>query len=431
LHVEVGARALALLCLLVLGSACRAPLSVRAAESGDWAGLRAAITRERGSLDESRLRELAHAVAEREIRTARGEQGRARIEDAGGCGRAVADSLHERAKGSGDEAAQAQLALFEARPAGSSEGQSLWARHGEDPNPLWRAATARAQLGPSRGLWRRKFYVDPDERVRLAALRAALDVSDPADVGLLLETARLDPNPLGRALAARAAGGIASSQVVVGLRDIYVTADEGLRQSIIDGWARSGAASAGGLREIEQVATNQRGASAIEAASRLLPLGGKQAALGTQALLRAMHEGLPRDRVLAINNAPLDDPAVVRALGDLEHAPDKTIRATALARQLDVAGTRAKAEASLKPLAQEGVVVALFALARARDPWALDGLERDASSSRGADVRLAAARALVDAGEAKRGAELLGDNDPRVRMRFACAILSKESHVEH
>jgi hypothetical protein len=281
-------------------------------------------------------------------------------------------------------------------------------------------------VGEGRGLWRRKFYVDPDERVRLAALRAALEVSDPADVSLLLETARLDPNPLGRALAARAAGGIASSQVVVGLRDIYVTADEGLRQSIIDGWARSGAASVGGLREVEQIAANQRGAAAIEAASRLLPLGGQQAAVGTQALLRAMRDGLPRDRVLAIDHAPLAEPAVVRALADLEQAPDKTIRAAALARELEIAGTRAKAVTSLKSLAQEGVVVALFALARARDAWAIQALERELASSR-AEVRLASGRALVDAGETKRAAALLGDNDPRVRMRFACAILSNEN----
>ena len=71
-------------------------------------------------------------------------------------------------------------------------------------------------------------------------------------------------------------------------------------------------------------------------------------------------------------------------------------------------------------------MVALFALARARDPWALAALEREVASPR-AEVRLAAGRSLVDAGEAKRAAVLLGDNDPRVRMRFACAILSKES----
>src|SRR5215831_16850350 len=97
LHVEVSGRVLALFCLLFLGSACRASLSVRAAENGDWAGLRAAIAQERASLDESRLRDVAQAVAEREIRTTRGEQARACMDDAGGCGRAVADSLQERA----------------------------------------------------------------------------------------------------------------------------------------------------------------------------------------------------------------------------------------------------------------------------------------------------------------------------------------------
>jgi HEAT repeat protein len=239
----------------------------------------------------------------------------------------------------------------------------------------------------------------------------------------LLESGRLDPNPLAQSLAVRAAGGIGSSRVVVGLRDLYLTADEGLRQSIVDGWARPAAAKSGGLRELEDTATNGRGSPSIEAAARLLTLGSAQASLGTVVLLRAMNDGLARDRILAVAHVPLADARVVLALEKLEQSPDQTVRAAALSRLAEIPGSRERALGELRAMAERGVPVALMALARARDRWAAKMLVRGLASPR-ADTRLAVARALNDLGEASGAAEVLGDPDPRVRMTLSCAILS-------
>jgi hypothetical protein len=430
LHAQAPSRArpfvaIASMCLAFLIVGCRAPVSVQSADRGDWAGLRAAVSRERaaGQLDDSRVQNLARAVAEREILTATPEQAGPRIERAEACAGKLADALERRARGQGSDAAAAELALLDAGAGRRAEGARLWTRYRQDPNPLWRAVAARAQIGPALGTARRQAYVDPDERVRLAALRAALEMADSGDVGPLLEEARLDPNPLARALAARAAGGIASPQVTVGLRDLYFTADEGLRQSIVDAWARPGAVSAGGVRELEDVAANQRGAPAIEAATRLVQLGGGHAGTGTEALLRAMTDGLARDRVLAIDNAPLGDARVRAALSNLRSSPDALIRTAALVRLLEIPSERARSLALLRAMAERGVAPALDAAARAGDGWAIDQLARELSSAN-SGRRLRAAQALVGAGQARRAAELLGDADANVRMTFACSVLA-------
>jgi hypothetical protein len=420
LHVLATAAA-----LLAFSSGCAAPLSRKSAQNGDLPGLRAAIAgeRNRGELDEARVRQIAQAVAEREIRGATASSAHARIDESRPCAGVLADSLEQRARGPGDDAAEASLVLLDAHTPGRANGEHLWAQHANDPNPLWRAVAARAQVGVPRGTMRRRSYVDADERVRLAALRAALEASDPADASPLLETARLDPNRLAQSLAARAAGGIGSSQVVIGLRDLYATADEGLRQSIVDGWSRPAAAAAGGVRELEQTASNERGSPAIEAAAKLVALGGEGAALGTAVLVRAMNTGLARDRVLAINAAPLNDARVVSELESIEHGSDPTLRAAALARLAEIPGARARVLAELRTMAEHGATPALFALVRARDRAAALMLTARLASPK-PDERLAAGRALTDLGESTRAADLLADPDARVRMTLSCAILS-------
>jgi HEAT repeat protein len=409
---------------VALLTACAAPQSRRAAQNGDFAGVRAAIAseRSRGVFDNDRARDLARAVADREIRTSRGLAAAARIDEARACATELTDSLERRAKGKDDDAAQATLVLLDTQKA-DVDGARLWKQHADDLNPLWRAVAARAQVGLPRGAMRRKSYVDADERVRLAALRAALEAVDPADAAPLLEAARLDPNHLAQSLAARAAGAIGSPRVVIGLRDIYGTADEGLRQSIVDGWARPAAASAGGMRELEQTASNEHGSPSIEAAANLLRFGGEPATLGTVVLVRSMSEGLARDRVLAVNDAPVNDLRVVSQLETLEHGRDPAVRAAALGRLAEVPASRNRALVELRSMAAQGGTPALFALARAHDRAAIPMLERRLTAPKG-DDRAAAARALSELGEPARAADLLADPDPRVRMTVSCAILS-------
>ena len=414
---------------VLFGLGCATPMSVKAAAGGDLAGLKAAMAQERasGKLDDKRIAEVAKAVAGREIRQSAGDEALIRIDQARACWRPLSDPLEDRARRADDAGAAATLALLDGRSPRSGDG-ALVRKHALSPNALWRAVGARAAVGPELGDARRKLYVDPDERVRLAALRAAMESPDPADAAALLEVARLDPNPVAQALAARASGGLTNAEVVVALRDRYATADEGLRQSIIDAWGRPPLAKAGGRREIVAVAENERGAPAIEAGTWLLQMGGdaQARATGQRALLRAIGEGLSRDRVLAIGRAPLAERDVLDAMNKAAADADVPVKIAALLRLTGVADARTKAWGELRKLSDRGARDALFALARARDPGSMDKVSKELASA-DSEARLRAMNVLLDAGRLASAADLLADAHPDVRMRASCAVLSARS----
>jgi hypothetical protein len=415
------------LLLLVLGlCACGSSPALRAARSGNYQDLRAAIARDRaeGRLDRSRVREIALEVGAREIRTASLPDATSIIDEARACTRPLAGPLEGRAQTSDDAGAAAALALLDGRSAWT-DGEDLLHRYGTAENPLWRAVAARGAVGKDLGPARRKFYVDGDERVRLAALRAGLEVADPSDQRPLLDAARLDPNPIAQSLAARALGAFASTDAVLGLRDLYFRADDGLRQSIVDAWGQASSASAGGLSELIRVAENDRGAPAIEAGWVLLRFKAEHnaSAIGTRALLRAMKEGVSRDRVLAVTDAPIDDPAVLDALRKVASSSDVTVKCAALSRLAAVRDTRAQAILDLRELAKSGSRDAIVALARADDADAIESVRKTLLSN-DPRARLSAMRTFVALGKPASAAELLGDGDPHVRMSASCAILA-------
>jgi HEAT repeat protein len=416
----------ALFCLVASLSACGGSPALRAARSGNHQDLKAAIARDRaeGRLDRGRVRDIALAVGAREIRTAGPPDAASLIDEARACTRPLAGPLEERARTSDDAGASAALALIDGH-SGWDDGDDLLRRYGTAESPLWRAVAARAALGKNLGPARRKFFVDPDERVRLAALRAALELADPADQRPLLEAARLDPNPVAQAIATRALGAFASAEVVFGLRDLYTRADDGLRQSIVDAWGQAPSASAGGLGEIIRVAENERGAPGIEAGWVLLRFKAEHdaAAIGTRTLIRGMKEGISRDRVLAIMDAPTEDPAVLDALRKAASLGDPAVKSAALSRLAEMPGTRAQALLDLRELAKSGSQAAVLALARANDADAIETLRKSLASSE-KSARLSAMRALVGMGKTASAAELLADGDPHVRMSVSCAILA-------
>jgi len=422
------ARPLLLACVAAAALACAASPAKRAARAGDYAALRSALADDlgRGRLNRGRAREIAEAVGTREILASRPPSLLAPIEDAQSCAYHLSDALETRARSDDDGGALAMLVLMDGQAGDwrSPDSRTLIRDHGGSPRPLLRAVAARAAIGTRFGTERRRFFVDPDEKVRLAALRAAMQVADPADRTMLLETARVDPNPLAQSLAIRALGGIGGADTVLALRDRWATADEGLREIIVDAGGARPASGEGGLREILAVAEKEHGAPAIEAG--LVLLRGKPAerekAAGLRAVLLAVGEGLERDRAFAISMAPLDyaqlKDAIVRACA----AGPESVRIAACARLSEAAASRAQAISSLQAIAQAGSKQALFALARAGDRSALPKLLPEAASS-DKRTRILVAAALIDLGEIGRAAQLLADSDAHVRMTTSCAIL--------
>jgi hypothetical protein len=414
----------------LLLAACAASRSLGAAKRGDLRELKASIVRERARcrLDRADVRDLAQATADRELLRAPPAETSARIDEARACARWVSDALEKIAGRADDAGASATLALLDAR-TGSGGSARFAQRYRSSPQPLWRAVAARASLGQDFGSARRIFYTDSDERVRLAALRAALEEADRADAGSLLEVARLDPNPLARALSARALGSIANSDIVLALRDLYVRADEGLRQSIVDAWGQKEAARAGGIRELVLAVETETGAPAIEAGWVLMRFTSEPDApsIGIRALLRGIADGSSPNRTLAILHAPLSDPRIIDALRKAADSPDVGVATAALSRLVEQRSTRDEALRRLEILSKAGAKGALHTMARMGNRSAIREVTRELSAD-SSEARLSAARTLIAANEHVLTADLLADPDPHVRIGTACAILN--SHEE-
>ncbi|HLV21367.1 MAG TPA: hypothetical protein VKZ49_10805, partial [Polyangiaceae bacterium] len=160
--------------ILPLLSACSSGGVVQAALYGDLATLKRRVQQEQreGDLDEGRVRDLAHAVAAREVRSAQGPLGAARLRQARPCAPALSRELEDRAARGDDGAAEAALSLLE---IGGLDRRQAVERYAEASSGAFRAVAARAAVAPGLGPLRRRFFVDPDERVRRAALRAAAE----------------------------------------------------------------------------------------------------------------------------------------------------------------------------------------------------------------------------------------------------------------
>lgn len=442
--------------LLVAQSGCAPSAALRSARAGDWTGLRAALTAERARhrLDAASLAKLAAAVAAREITTGRGEDGLARIEDVKPCTLQLRDALQSRSRreeSPGDSvAAAATLALLDGgpRPSDLVDRQALMARADTGHNPYWRAAAARASTSPERV----RFFVDPDERVRLAALRGALDQPAVAEREALATVARLDPNPLARSLAIRVLVALGGTEVVLTLNDLYEHADVELRVAIVDAWAMPAATKQGAERYLIRVAQANDGIASISAASALLSMNDEAASVGLSALLHLAVEGTPTERVLAIRrlpfparsatasrdvkkeaskNEPSDAktrafPETQKVLDRAASSGDKLVRLAALVRMVELPGSETRARQELRTLASQGSRAALFALAEMGDRAALDPLRRELPSA-DPEARLSIGRSLMTLAGATEGADLLADQDAHVRTSGACALLLRSA----
>jgi HEAT repeat protein len=270
--------------------------------------------------------------------------------------------------------------------------------------------------------------VDPDERVRRAALEAAAISPEPSDLPALLDAFRLDPDPLSRSLASRAIGAVGGEAAVMGLDDRFARADEADRLAIVDAYAMPATFAAGGARELRTIAEGKQGTVSIAATTALLrkdPRDGSLAGL----LITALDHGTEEERRLAIVFVPLADPRAVEALDRAAKDANVEVSAIALARLLEVPARRAGAERRLRELAKKddsAGAEARAALAAFGDRTVVGALARDVE--RGHPFRRqSAALSLLRLGETGRAAHALGDADPGVSNAVSCAVLSSRA----
>lgn len=407
-------------------AACAGPSALRPARSGDLAALRTALQDDlrAGRLTKSGVVDIAQELAEHELKIAKDNDALQRVAQARMCARHLVDPLRERAEAKDAAAPDAALALLEIGKADPDDYRTRVA----DPDPAWRAVGVRTLGEPKYGEQRRASMVDPDERVRLSAVRAAEDAADPADAAKLIDVGRLDPNFLVRVSAIRALGPIGSEETVLRLKDLYQSAPDPVRQEIVSAWSWPSMLEAGGQRELIAVAETKKGYPAIIAGGILVRLSPDTRGYGISALMKQFDTGTARERALAITLIPLDDESARKAINKEADSKDPEVRIAALSKlardkdakqakaALDALGTTAASDSPAAPKAR--AAMARLGDARVTALLLKDGQSPDASA------RKDAVRGLVDLNDIARAAMFLADGDVSVRMRTACEVLN-------
>jgi hypothetical protein len=411
-------------------ASCAGPNGLLAAEAGDRAALHQAIAaREgKGDLSNGEAADLAAAVAAHELRVAPAVEAPDRIRDALPCAHELDGPLADRMRV--HDAAGADAALARLGGRGLSFGDAR--AYATDPDAAWRAVGARALVRADDREARLRSLADDAPGVRRQAVRAAHDAADPADLHILAEAARLDPEAIVRTEAVRAIAAMDPSQgsaAVDVLRDLWTGGDDGLREDIALAWASPRLWDAGGREALRILVASGHGPGAVEAAAAVLrhhDASGEVADAAAGQLVRAIASGSRATRLQALAEAPIDRNDVLDALRAASSDEDAEVRVGALSRLVPSSGAPDPAVlTALESLAQPGSPVApraRFALAVAGDRRVQGWLESDLGAPAPED-RLGAATALASLGVSARAAPLLTDADPSVRVRSACTIL--------
>lgn len=408
----------------LLNQACASSGAVKAAERGDYAALKQALATEKaaGSIDGGEARAVARAVANFELTAAKGADGVARVDELGMCAPQVQSLLEKRAKDS-DEAA-ARAAYFLLNDHLNRPGK--WVDRASSEDPAWRAVGARALVSSSNGERRRELFLDVFTAVRKSAVEASVDATDREDEALLLDAVRVDPEPQIRMSAARAVGLLGGEGAVSALKDRWAPADEPLRVIIVGSWGAAPSYRSGGREQLYWAAETEKGAPSVAAAALLLKGPEQDVQIGRGALLRAIDDGGPSARVMAINLADLADAPQKDAIVRASSSPEPLVKVAALSRLTEQGEQHDKVVNELAEIAAAeglGRNPARTALAKARDRRVVELLAQDAQSSE-PGVRAWAAAQLASMKEYPHAAQVLADDEVSVRIKAACAILT-------
>lgn len=407
--------------LVALG--CASAGAVKAALNGDLAALRQSIGSEQhaGVVDRGRAKEIAEAVASREVYSGSGPGAVMRIRELRACAKPISGALEARAERQDEAAAEATLVLLATRRLKPAD---LASRYADADSGAWRAVAARASVAPEWFAKRRRFFADPDQRVRRAALEAAVEAPAALDEKPLLEAARLDPDARCRSLATHGVGALGGAGAVRALLDLWERADDDDRVNIVEAFGQKRAFAAGGRAALLRIAESGKGVAAVAAMGTLLRVDPSSAAQVTALFARTIREGTSDEQMLALQMTLLDGP-VEKAVRDATRDTDTVVRIAALSRLLDVPSERQKALTSLREDAKdpsERGDAARGALARARDPSVAPALVK-ALRAPAWQVRQGAGLSLLSLGDYSHAATLLADEDANVRVAIACRIL--------
>lgn len=432
--------------LLACGNA-----ALQAAERGDAAKLKAEISTKhaKGKLSNDEAARLARAVAEREISGAKDEKtALARLRDARACAIELDDALEERMKTRDGAGAEAALVRLEDGKLSERKARD-WL---DDADDRWRAVGTRTLHRDEDRAKRQAAIVSPNAPIRRSAIRASGDAKDAADIDLLFESARVDPELMLRNEALRAMSSILRSkedwakpkaaELAVRLRDLWTSGDDAIKEDVAVAWALSPVFENGGREALRVVIAEGKGPGAIaaagvvgrmRAADKGADKGEKERApdadlvASANALLARTIEGASRrDRLHALAVARLEGP-MLEATKKAAKDDDREVKIPALARLAETKSDAGPARNELVEIAAAGDVRARHALASVGDLRVQAWIEQDLASTE-PQRKTQAATALAALGRPARAAPLLVDADPSVRTRAACTMMMASRH---
>ncbi len=429
---------------------------ITAAKSGDMGDFRAKLSARvtQGNIDVSEAKHIAYAMMRRQIEGAKGPLGVENVEAISECAERFDGAL--AARGSLDDEVAAYATLL--RQEKGQVAPMAYSQHVERKEDHWRAVAARSLSLPSassEGItaskWRQKLMADTAKVVRLAAVRAAAEAKDRVDSDLVLEAARLDPDPEVRLSAIAAAGAIGTRETVLGLKDLWAGSDHEGKIAIVHAWASTWRkpfhtegeviechqptvhASCEAWHQLQRVSDKGSGMAALLASLELIhdvsPANAKTPEGNAAAVVeRLIDKAAPRVRIEAIASAPIGWAHLLEAVVDASESEEERVVVAALTRMLELDKERADALKKLQKIAKGRGLAARDArrsLAKAGDKTVISLIEGNAKAVNRTE-RSEAAADFAMLGDATRAAALLGDEDARVRSDAVCAILDME-----
>lgn len=412
------------------------------ASRGDYAALskELATRTKAGNLHNGEAARAAERVLVHELSHASRETALQYLHMIRPCSRELDDYLEERMEKKDDVGAMAALLRVEHGGIGTGAARS----HLESKEDAWRAVGTRGLVDDDDGPRRLAAMGDGSPWVRRQAMVAAREAKDPRDRERLLECARLDPDPLLRSEAVRTLTTLpGDTKTTLALHDVWMSADEPLRGEIAVAWASKNLLQAGGKDALQTLFGQGRGIPLLSGAAAVLrapdeegtaPLKGAAA----EAVLRSLRTGGGVEQLFAVSIAPVaaregiavelvtDVRTLLRKYG--EDRSNQELRVAALSRLLELPSDRKNATEQLEALARNKdahvhASRAKFLLASTGHMRIQSWIEEDLSSKDTQD-KISALLALSAMGRASRGAKLLADSDPLVRVEAGCALVA-------
>jgi hypothetical protein len=271
--------------------------------------------------------------------------------------------------------------------------------------------------------------IDPDPRVRRAAIGAITANPVLADGRALAEVALLDPDASLKVASLLALGDIGDLDSLLLVADTWDEMIEPSRLAYLQALHAPASRSRGGVQILTRIMESNESLPGVVAASLLCREPAPSSGYAMSRLLQAMHQGTTSERLVALASLPAGETEVQLEIRKLAVSNSLYLRVAALEAWLKAPELADDARRRLQIIAAGKDADAFEAsrvLALNGNESAILRMERRLSAPL-AEQRVAAARLLLKAKRWGAVARALTDDHPLVRLTIACSVLSRSN----